>query len=74
MLNLPVLSRRQFADYVGKGLIQPDSEVSTYGNSRWVHYSDAEDNRFELKETLDAALTHLGTASPMARDHSRSTR
>jgi predicted enzyme related to lactoylglutathione lyase len=42
-------------DLSNRGL-QPDSEVGTYGNSRWVYYSDPEGNRFELKETLDAAL------------------
>jgi predicted enzyme related to lactoylglutathione lyase len=42
-------------DLSNRGL-EPDSEVGTYGNSRWVYYSDPEGNRFELKETLDAAL------------------
>jgi predicted enzyme related to lactoylglutathione lyase len=32
--------------------LNPDSEVGSYGNSRWVHYTDLEGNRFELKEVF----------------------
>lgn len=70
IIGFAVLSLESAMEDLSNHGLQPDSEVGTYGNSRWVYYSDPEGNRFELKETMDFALTHLGTPSRMARDHS----
>lgn len=57
IIGFAVLSLESAMEHLSNRGLQPDSEVGTYGNSRWVYYSDPEGNRFELKETLDAALT-----------------
>lgn len=32
--------------------LKPDTDIGSFGDSRWIYYTDPEGNRFELKETI----------------------